>query len=64
VRGTSFAAPLVAGRLARAYSAPDPAGIAAGLQVLDRDALDLGKRGPDPLYGRGLVCGDCRTPKK
>lgn len=64
VRGTSFAAPLVAGRLARAYSAPDPAGIAAGLQALDRDALDLGKRGPDPLYGRGLVCGDCRTPKK
>ncbi|MCX8477754.1 MAG: S8 family serine peptidase [Sphingomonas sp.] len=64
VRGTSFAAPLVAGRLARAYPALDPAGIAAGLRALDRDALDLGKRGPDPLYGRGLVCGDCRTPKK
>lgn len=64
VRGTSFAAPLVAGRLARAYPAPDPAAIAAGLRALDRDALDLGKRGPDPLYGRGLVCGDCRTPKK
>lgn len=64
VRGTSFAAPLVAGRLARAYSSPDPAAVAAGLRALDRDALDLGKRGPDPLYGRGLVCGDCRTPKK
>lgn len=51
VRGTSFAAPLVAGRLLRAGSVP----------ALAREAQDLGPRGPDKIYGRGLVCGDCRT---
>jgi minor extracellular protease Epr len=51
VRGTSFAAPLVAGRLLRAGS---PAALAGAAQ-------DLGPKGPDKLYGRGLVCGDCRT---
>jgi minor extracellular protease Epr len=51
VRGTSFAAPLVAGRLLRAGSAA----------ALARQAQDLGPKGPDKLYGRGLVCGDCRT---
>lgn len=53
LRGTSFAAPLVAARLA-AQPKPSPA-------FLDREAVDLGKRGPDKIYGRGLVCGDCRT---
>jgi minor extracellular protease Epr len=51
VRGTSFAAPLVAGRLLRAGSPT----------ALSREAQDLGPKGPDKLYGRGLVCGDCRT---
>jgi subtilisin family serine protease len=51
VRGTSFAAPLVAGRLLRSGSAA----------ALAREAQDLGPKGPDKLYGRGLVCGDCRT---
>jgi len=50
LRGTSYAAPLVAARLA-----------ASNLATLDREAVDLGKRGPDRIYGRGLVCGDCRT---
>jgi minor extracellular protease Epr len=50
LRGTSYAAPLVAARLA-----------AGTIATLDREAVDLGKRGPDKLYGRGLVCGDCRT---
>lgn len=54
VRGTSFAAPLVAGRLARAGS----------LAALSAEARDLGPRGPDKTYGRGLVCGDCRTPPR
>jgi hypothetical protein len=55
VRGTSFAVPLVAGRLSRAARAgPQP------LAALDREAVDLGPPGPDPVYGRGLVCGDCR----
>lgn len=54
VRGTSYAVPLVAGRLAQAGS----------LKALDREARDLGRRGADKVYGRGLVCGDCRTPLK
>ncbi|MCW1384067.1 S8 family serine peptidase [Novosphingobium sp. KCTC 2891] len=52
VRGTSFAAPLVAARAA-----------AAGgnvRQALDREAVDLGRKGPDESYGRGLLCGTCR----
>lgn len=61
VRGTSYAAPLVAGRLASLYPATNPARRATALAALDREARDLGKRGPDKLFGRGLVCGDCRT---
>ena len=61
VRGTSFAAPLVAGRLAAFYRSSDPGRRGLALAALDREARDLGTRGPDRLYGRGLVCGDCRT---
>ena len=50
VRGTSYAVPLVAGRLAR-----------VSLAALNAEAEDLGPKGPDNRYGRGLVCGDCRT---
>jgi minor extracellular protease Epr len=64
VRGTSFAVPFAAARLARFYAAPDSAALAGGLRALDREAKDLGKRGADQAYGRGLVCGDCRTPNK
>lgn len=53
-RGMSFATPLVAAR------------IAAALQRgtnwrarTDAEALDLGARGPDATYGRGLLCGEC-----
>ena len=51
VRGTSYAVPFVAGRLAR-----------ASLPAVAAEARDLGPKGPDRSYGRGLVCGDCRTP--
>lgn len=61
VRGTSFAAPLVAGRLAAYYRASDPGRRGVALTALDKEARDLGARGPDRLYGRGLVCGECRT---
>jgi hypothetical protein len=64
VRGTSFAAPLVAGRLALHYTASEPSRRAAALAALDREARDLGPPGPDRLFGRGLVCGDCRNPAK
>lgn len=58
VRGTSYAVPLVAGRLSAAARAnPQP------LAALDREALDLGARGPDTVYGRGLVCARCRIRK-
>jgi hypothetical protein len=50
VRGTSFAAPLVAGALAREAA-----------DALGRQAEDLGAPGPDPVYGRGLVLFNLRT---
>ncbi|UVO54154.1 S8 family serine peptidase [Sphingomonas sp. SUN039] len=59
VRGTSFAAPLVAATIARSYTTPDPARRAAALAGVDAAAERLG-----PRYGRGLVCGPCRTPPK
>ena len=53
VRGTSFADPLVAGRLARHVEASDP------LAALDREASVRERR-----YGRGLICASCRTPPR
>ena len=51
VRGTSFAVPLVAGRLARHVGSRDP------LAALDGEASTRDRR-----YGRGLICASCRTP--
>ena len=51
VRGTSYAVPLVAGRLAQHVRAANP------VAALDREAQS-GGRG----VGRGIVCGNCRTP--
>jgi hypothetical protein len=61
VRGTSFAAPLAAGLLARRLVAPDREAAGRALTALGRQALDLGPRGPDPIYGRGLVALELRT---
>ncbi len=61
VRGTSFAAPIAAGRLARGLTTPDPAAAARAVATLGREAVDLGQPGPDPVYGRGLVGADVRT---
>ena len=55
VRGTSYAAPLVAARAAAAMAAR-----ADIVRTLDAEARDLGARGPDSSFGRGLVCGACR----
>lgn len=55
LRGTSFATPLVAARIALA--------LGAGREwrtALDREAIDLGRKGADLVYGRGLVCADCK----
>jgi subtilisin family serine protease len=54
-RGTSFAAPLVAGLLAESLPAPDVAAAAAALQRVTGSAIDLGAPGRDPVFGRGLV---------
>lgn len=58
VRGTSFAAPLVAGRLLAARAAGEP------MTALNRSAVDLGQRGRDPIFGNGLICGACRPTAK
>src|SRR6185437_8418941 len=54
VRGTSFAAPIVAGLLASSMAAPEPAAAARALESLERRAVDLGARGVDSVYGYGL----------
>lgn len=61
VRGTSFAAPLVAATLARFYSSANPSQLRAALGKVDAGARDAGARGPDPVFGRGIVCEACRT---
>jgi subtilisin family serine protease len=58
VRGTSFAAPLVAGLLARVLNTPDPLASASALATLTAHAVDLGPRGRDDIYGAGLVAAD------
>ncbi len=59
LRGTSFAAPLVAGRLALRYPAPSIDAIGPAIAALVMEARDLGKRGRDKIYGHGLICGTC-----
>ena len=55
LRGTSFATPLVAARVANHLQASK-----SWREALDNEAVDLGAKGHDPVYGRGLVCGSCR----
>lgn len=55
VRGTSFAAPIVAGLLAARLPAPDPTAAQLAVDSLAQEAVDLGAAGPDPVYGAGLV---------
>lgn len=55
VRGTSFAAPIVAGLLALNLPAPEKAAADRAVMALARDAVDLGTAGPDNVYGFGLV---------
>jgi subtilisin family serine protease len=60
VRGTSFAAPIVAGLLAPSLPRPDAAAAAQAVAGLARRAVHLGAPGPDPLYGYGLVGAELR----
>ena len=57
LRGTSFAAPLAAARIAAHQEAGQHG--QALYAALDAEALDLGKKGADARYGRGLLCGNC-----
>jgi subtilisin family serine protease len=61
VRGTSFAAPIVAGLLATQLSEPSPPGAEKALAQLAQQAVDLGARGVDKVYGNGLVGDGVRT---
>jgi len=55
VRGTSFAAPIVAGLLALNLPAADKAAADSAIRALAQEAVHLGSPGPDPVYGFGLV---------
>ncbi len=55
VRGTSFAAPIVAALLAQRLSRPDAALASAAVQALAQGAVDLGPPGRDLTYGYGLL---------
>jgi subtilisin family serine protease len=59
LRGTSFAAPLVAGRLALLYPVPAIDRIGPAVSSLVMEARDMGKPGRDKTYGHGLICGSC-----
>ena len=61
VRGTSFAAPFVAGLLAASYQAASPEGARAALVRLAGSARDL-PQAPRDGIGRGLVGESLRTP--
>jgi hypothetical protein len=62
VRGTSFAAPLVSSLLASSLHEPDPSQAAHSIEALGQSAADLGVRGRDSVYGRGLVGEALRIP--
>lgn len=62
VRGTSFAAPLVAGLLAASHQQPSVAGARDALARLERTALDPGTTSVRDGYGHGLVAQALRTP--
>jgi subtilisin family serine protease len=55
VRGTSFAAPLVAGLLALKLPAPDKEAADDAVASLAREAVHLGSAAPNTIYGFGLV---------
>jgi len=59
-RGTSFAAPLVAGLLAGVLREPDVAAAGLAVAALARGALDRGSPGRDVVYGHGVVARELR----
>jgi subtilisin family serine protease len=63
VRGTSFAAPLVARLLAERLDRPDRAEAERAIALLAQSALDLGPRGRDNIYGAGLLGRELTEPR-
>ncbi len=61
IRGTSFAAPIVAALLAQSVTAPDVSSSNAAVDSLALSAIDLGPKGRDLTYGYGLVGADYST---
>lgn len=57
-RGTSFAAPLAAARIAAALGDGG-----AWRATVDAEARDLGAKGADSTFGRGLLCAGCGQRK-
>ncbi len=57
-RGTSFATPLAAARVAAALSSGQ-----RWRAVLDSEVRDLGTKGPDEVFGKGQLCGGCGRKK-
>jgi hypothetical protein len=55
VRGTSFAAPVVAALLAAASPVLRPSDARTAVEALAARAIDLGRPGRDPVYGYGAV---------
>jgi subtilisin family serine protease len=55
LRGTSFAAPIVARKAAQLLDAPRAGAAAQVQQQLIGEARPLGARGRDPRYGYGLL---------
>jgi len=61
VRGTSFAAPIVAGLLSRQMNEPNREKVATALSQLSVTAIDLGPNGRDDIYGEGVVGKEIRV---
>lgn len=61
VRGTSFAAPLVASLLAEKMSEPNREAAQKAVASFAGSAVDLGDKGVDVIYGNGLVGEALRT---
>jgi subtilisin family serine protease len=55
VRGTSFAAPIVASRLALLLEHPDPIAAGRAVSELAASAIDLGSPGRDSVYGKVFI---------
>ena len=61
MRGTSFAAPIVAGLLAAAITTPGLADANAAIEALAHTAKHIGSPGRDLTYGYGLVGAEYRN---